>query len=119
MLKSKPELNIGDNKEYKIKTISKNKIYAKKTVGQLSRLYYLIFSKNYIEEESIWESVLAIICLYKIISIFYNNYSEKPILISLSIDLVLPMIKLTIKLIAKPLSITKKKQSWQVKDSIK
>ena len=34
-----PELNAGDDKKYKLKTICNKKVYVKETVDQLSRLY--------------------------------------------------------------------------------
>ena len=50
------ELNIGkeDSKEYKVKTIQKSAVYTNKSkLNHLSRLYYLIIWKGYLEEKNI------------------------------------------------------------------
>lgn len=39
----KPELKVGDNEKYKMKTISDIKVYANAATGQLSRFSYLVF----------------------------------------------------------------------------
>ena len=51
-LKSKQEIDIRDDKEYKVKAICDSKIYVKETAGQLFRLYYLISWKSYTKEKS-------------------------------------------------------------------
>lgn len=43
MLKQKQGFNTRNNKKYKVKTIQNNKVYAKKNLAQLTKLYYLIF----------------------------------------------------------------------------
>lgn len=43
LLKLKKDPDIRDNKKYKIETICDSKIYAKKVLSQLLKLYYLVF----------------------------------------------------------------------------
>ena len=46
------EFKAGDNKEYKIEGIRDSAIYARKSAGQLLRLYYLVLWKSYLEEKN-------------------------------------------------------------------
>lgn len=71
------ELEANGNKEYKIKAIQNNAIYAKKVDGQLSELYNLVVQKSYLKDENIWKLTTVIIYLCKMISSFYKNYSKK------------------------------------------
>ena len=50
----------GNNKEYEVDGIWDSTVYAKESVGQLPRLYYLAFWGGYPEEENIWKPALAI-----------------------------------------------------------
>ncbi len=54
--------NNGDSKEYKVKAIHDNKIYAKELNSghHLLSLYYLVLWISYYREENIWESTSAI-----------------------------------------------------------
>ena len=55
------EFEIGDNKEYEVNGIWNNTVYAKKsTISQLSRLYYLVLWKNYLEKKNTLKPALAI-----------------------------------------------------------
>ena len=54
------EFTVGNNKEYKVEGIQDSAIYTKKLARQLLGLYYLILWKSYLEEENIWEPILAI-----------------------------------------------------------
>ena len=55
------EFEAGNNKEYKVDGIWDSAIYAKEsTIGQLPRLYYLVFWKSYPKEENTCEPTLAI-----------------------------------------------------------
>ena len=50
------DFDAGNNKgeEYKVKAIQENAVYARESEeGHLSKLYYLVFWKNYLEEENI------------------------------------------------------------------
>lgn len=48
------EFEAGNNKKYEIDGIWNNIIYARElATKQLSRLYYLVFSKNYLEKKNI------------------------------------------------------------------
>ena len=76
-LEPKQKLDVRDDKKYKVKAICDNKVYAKKVIGQLPGLYYLVSWKGYIEEKSTWEPVLAIIHLYKMINTFHKDHPEK------------------------------------------
>lgn len=51
------------------------------------------YEKNYAKEKNTQKPTLTILYFCKIISIFYYNYSEKPIAITLLIDFTSPMAK--------------------------
>ena len=93
-----PEFKLGDDKEYEVEAIRDNAVYNKEANGHFSRLYYLIAWKGYPEEESTWELFLAIMHLRKMVSIFYQDYPEKPTAISAPLDSAPPMTKPTIQL---------------------
>lgn len=42
LIEPKEKLDAKNNKKYKVKTICNSKIYGKKTLDQVSRLYYLV-----------------------------------------------------------------------------
>ena len=73
-----PESDIGNNKEYKVEPIIDNIVYVKEAERHLPSLYYLISWKNYLEKESTWELSSTVMYFWKIIFMFYKNYSEKP-----------------------------------------
>lgn len=58
-----PKFEVGDNKDYNVKTIQDNVIYADVYKKQLPGLYYLISRKGYPELKSIWEYVSTIMHL--------------------------------------------------------
>lgn len=91
-------------------------IYTKKVMGQLSKLYYLVSLKRYLEDESFRKSVLTFIYVYKIINIFYKDYLKKPKILSLPINSASSITKLLTKLSIK---ILKWNQDRFVKTSIK
>ena len=98
---SVPEFKPGDDKEYKVEAIRDSAVYAKEADGHLLGLYYLVVWKVYPEEESIWESFLAVMYLRKMVSTFHKDYPEKPTAISAPLDSALPMAKPIIQLPAK------------------
>lgn len=72
----------------------------------LSKFYYLIFQKKYLEEKNTYKLALTIQHLRKLIRLFYRNYFKKLITIFKAIDTTLLMSRLTVKFINK--SSTKK-----------
>ena len=49
------ELDTGDNegREYEVEAICDSAIYARESTSHLPGLYYLVFGRNYLEEENI------------------------------------------------------------------
>ena len=73
------ELEAGDSKEYKLEAIRDSAVYASKwELGQLPSLYYLIVWKGYLMEKNIWEPLLVVHYLKKLISCFHMKHPEKP-----------------------------------------
>lgn len=60
-LNLKLELDIGNNKEYKMKSIKNSAIYARKAIGQLLGLYYLIFRKDYLDKKDLCKPALTVL----------------------------------------------------------
>ncbi len=82
------------DKEYVVGAIIDNAVYGQQANNnQMSRLYYLVLWKGYLEEENTWKLSLAIIHLRKLISTFYKEYPKKPTATSLPLDSVLPMVR--------------------------
>ena len=77
-----PELKLkfdaDNNQEYEVETIKDSAVYAKKAEKHLPGLYYLVFRKGYLEEESTWEPSFAVRHLRKMISTFYKDHLKKP-----------------------------------------
>ena len=98
------ELDASDNEggEYEVEAIRDSAVYARGPAGHLPGLYYLVSWKGYPEEENTWEPYSAVQHLRKLISSFYNDYSDKSTAISKVIDTALPMARPTIKPAAKP-----------------
>ena len=107
-LKSKPEFDAGNNKEYEIETIINSAVYNKEAEGYLPGLYYLIFWKDYLEEKSTWKPSSIVMHFWKMISTFYKDHSKKLMAISLPLNSAPLMAKPSIKP-AKPFA--KQKQS--------
>lgn len=63
LLELKLELNIREDKEYKVEAMKYSTIDTKIAVANLSKLYYLVSLKYYLEDESIWEPGSAIMHL--------------------------------------------------------
>lgn len=80
------EFEVSNNKEYKVEVIQNSTVYTKKVDKHLLGLYYLVVWKGYPEEENTWEPTSAVMCLWKIVSTFHKDYSEKLIVTSVSLD---------------------------------
>ncbi len=91
------EFEAGGDKKYEVKAIIDSAVYGQQAnSNQMPSLYYLVLWKGYPEEENTWEPSLAVIHLRKLISIFHKEYSEKPTVISPSLDSAPPMAKPTV-----------------------
>lgn len=88
---------MGDSKKYKVKAIQDTTIYARKTKGQLLKLYYLILWKSYLKKENTWEPLSEVQYLKRMISVFYKNYPDKPIATSNFVNATSSMGQTTIK----------------------
>ena len=89
----------SNNEEYKVESICNSAIHAKELeAGQLSGLYYLVSRKNYPKDENTWEPTSIVQYLWKLVSIFYKNHSNKPTATSLPIDFAPQMVKHTTSL---------------------
>ena len=108
---SVPEFKPGDDKEYEVKAIQDNTVYAKEVDGYLLGLYYLIAWKGYLEEENTWKSSLAVINLHKIVSTFHKDQLEKPKVTSVSLDSAPPIARPTVK----PTDLLKQKKGRPIK----
>lgn len=84
-------------REYRVKGIWDSAIYAREFEGHLLDFYYLVFWKSYSEEENTWEPTLVVQHLCKLISIFYKNHSEKPIVTSPPVNTALSIARPTIR----------------------
>lgn len=61
LLELEQNLDTRNNKEYEIKTICNSKIYAKKALNQLLKLYYLVFWKSFLKDKNTWRPILALV----------------------------------------------------------
>lgn len=84
--------------EYKIETIWDSVVYIQVSEsGYLLELYYLISWKGYFKEKNTWEPASAVQYLQKLINLYYKDYLDKLIVIFLAINIVLLIIRSTIK----------------------
>ncbi len=91
------EFEARSNKKYKIEAIIDNVVYDQwANNNQMPGFYYFVLWKGYPKEKNIWEPLLAVIHLWKLMSIFYKEYPEKPIVTSPLLDSTLPMARSTI-----------------------
>ena len=110
------DFEAGNNKEYKVEAIWDSAVYAKESKSHLPGLYYLVIWKDYPEKENIWEPVLAVQYLGKLITSFYKDHPEKPTATSPLINSAPPMTRP----IAKPAKpITKRKQGRPINNANK
>ena len=94
------ELEAGNNEEYEVEAILDSAIYASKSEsGQLLGLHYLVAWKSYPKEENTWEILSAVQHLKKLISCFYKEHPEKPIVTSPPINSAPPMARPIIRTI--------------------
>ena len=97
------KFEMGDDKKYEVEIIIDSMMYSQQAnSNQMPGLYYLILWKGYLKEENIWELLLTVIHLRKLISTFYKEHSEKLTAISLSLD--------SVSLIARPTVLKEPKQ---------
>ena len=89
------EFEACGDKEYKVDSIWNSAIYARELAGQLPRLYFLVSWKSYPKEENTWEPALVIQYLWKLVTIYYQDNPEKPIVTSAPVNMALPMARST------------------------
>lgn len=73
-------------------------IYNKATKDKLSRLYYLLSWKDYLEAESTWKPAATVIHFWKMMSTSQKDHLEKFIATSPLLDSNPPMAKSIVKL---------------------
>ena len=95
-LEPEPKFDAGNNKEYEFEAIIDSAVYVKEAKEHLPGLYYLVSWKSYQEEESTWESSFTVMHLWKMISTFHKDYSEKPSATFHLFNSALPMAKLSV-----------------------
>lgn len=89
----KKEFETENDKNYKVKAIINSAMYSKEVNNQMPVLYYLVLWKGYLKEESTWKPSATVKHLQILISTFYKEHSEKPTVISLSLDSALSIAK--------------------------
>ena len=97
------ELEAGNDEggKYKVEAIRDSAVYAKKSAGHLSGLYYLVSWKEYPVENNTWKPYSAVQHLRKLISSFHRDHPENPTATSEAIDTAPLMARSTIKPAAK------------------
>lgn len=108
------ELEVGDIKTYKVKTIRNSAVYKMELDGHLSGLYYLVFSKGYLKEKNTKKLSSAVLHLQKLISLFHKDHWKKPIAISLPKDSALLIARSTIR----PTKLVPKQKRGQLAKSV-
>ena len=98
-MKTAIKLNEGNSKEYKVKILCDNEIYAKKLDSSyhLLGLYYLVLWKGYFEEKNTWKPASTIQHLWKLVITFYHDHPNKLTATFPPINFAFSMAKPTIK----------------------
>lgn len=106
------ELNTSnETREYEVEAIWDIVVYRRKSKsGYLPKLYYLVSWKKYSKKENTCKPTLIVQYLGKLINSFHNNYLDKPITISETIDKAPPMARPIVKPIAITIGFLKQKQ---------
>ena len=91
-----PKFEPGDDKEYEVEAIRDSAVYAKEANGHLPGLYYLVVWKGYPKEENTWESFLAVMHLWKMVSSFHKDHPEKLTATLVPLNSAPPMAKPTV-----------------------
>lgn len=99
-LKAERKLDVRRNKESEVRSIKDSILNTEVVEDPLLRLYHLLFSKCVSKDDNKWEPTSPII-YFKMISIFYLNYFEKPIAKFLPLNVTSLIAKLTLNLITK------------------
>ena len=85
-----------------MEAIRNNTVYARELEsGHLPGLYYLVSWKIYLEEENIWEPVLAVQYLQKLPNKFHYKNSDKLTTTYFPVNTAISMVKLIVKLSTK------------------
>lgn len=84
-----PEIDIGEDKKYKVKTIADSFIYARSARGYLLKLYYLLSWKSYFEDKSTQQPPTVVMYTQKMINTFQINHSEKSTAMFLPLEIIL------------------------------
>ena len=85
--KNVTEFEDGNNEEYEMEGIWDSAVYAKESeVSHLPGLYYLIPWKSYPKKENTKEPALVVQHLWKLLSAFHKDNSNKPTATSLLVD---------------------------------
>lgn len=71
---SEKEIEVGNNKKYRVKATIDSVVYGKKANNQMLDLYYLISRKGYSKNESTWEPLIAVKHLQKLINTFHKKH---------------------------------------------
>ena len=100
----------GNGEEYKVDSIQDNAVYAKESVGQLLRLYYLVLWKDYPEEKNTWKPALAIQHLQRLVTAYHKDNPKKPTAKSVPINTAPPMVRPTAPLMPRPMAAPTKKR---------
>lgn len=96
-----PEFETNNDKKYKLETIWDSAVYAKKIDKELPELHYLVIWRSHLKEKNTYKSSSAIIQLWKMVNIFYKDYSEKVTIISAPFNSVPLITKVIVKLFTK------------------
>lgn len=97
LLKLELELDTRENKKYNVQLINNSTVYTKFARGELQELCYIVFWKDHSSNRDIWKLVKALVHLWKMINVFYQDHLKKLIVTSLLLDFALFMAKQMVK----------------------